>query len=105
MPQLIFSISKARADLHAVGQIKDDEINMAVALLGEILKITVIAGLSLAGILIIHFWMRNLSRKISYLRIFIQIVSQVALFYLIAFPLWLSLVVVTLLFMTFVFGR
>ena len=78
---------------------------MVVALLGEILKITMIAGLSLAGILIIHFWMRNLSRKISYLRIFIQIISEVALFYLIAYPLWLSIVVVTLLLVTLIFGR
>jgi polyferredoxin len=75
------------------------------ALISEILKIITLAGLLSAGILIIHLWTKNLSKKTSYLRIFIQIISQAALFFLIAYPLWLSLVVVSLLLVTLVFGR
>ncbi|MCW4017257.1 MAG: 4Fe-4S binding protein [Candidatus Bathyarchaeota archaeon] len=76
-----------------------------VALLSEMLKILFLAGLTLAGTLAIRILAKNLSRKTSYLRIFIQIMSQAFLFYLIAFPLWLSLVVVVLLLATLFFGR
>ncbi len=76
-----------------------------VALMEEALKIIALTGLSLAGVLVIHLWVKSLSRKISYTRIFIQIVSQAAMFLLIAYPLWLSAVVATLLVATLFIGR
>ena len=78
---------------------------MAMEFIGEMLKLTVFAGLALAGILVIFIWMKNRTRKVSYLRIFIQVVSEVAIFYIIAYPLRLGLVLVILLLMTLVLGR
>src|SRR5512143_3887176 len=71
----------------------------------EALKIIALTGLSSAGVLVIHLWAKSLSRKISYTRIVIQIVSQAAMFLLIAYPLWLSAVVATLLVATLFIGR
>jgi ferredoxin-type protein NapH len=78
---------------------------MSVSLINETLKIAAFAGLSLAGILVIHIASKNQSRKISYLRIFIQAISEIVLFYLIAYPLWLGLVLATVFLMTFFVGR
>jgi polyferredoxin len=78
---------------------------MAVAIIGEILKFAVIAGLLIAGTTLIQILMKNQARKISYLRIFIQILSEVALFYIISYPLMLSLVVAIVLLMTLFLGR
>jgi polyferredoxin len=78
---------------------------MAVAVIGEILKFAVIAGLLIAGTTVIQILMKNRSRKISYLRIFIQILSEVALFYIISYPLMLSLVLAVVLLMTLFVGR
>jgi ferredoxin-type protein NapH len=78
---------------------------MAVANMDEIIKFAVIAGLLIAGIIVIQILMKNRSRKISYFRIFIQIISEVALFYIISYPLMLSLVVAIVLLMTLFLGR
>ncbi|MCW4006109.1 MAG: 4Fe-4S binding protein [Candidatus Bathyarchaeota archaeon] len=74
-------------------------------LMVELLKVAVFAGLLIAGALAIHIWQKNKSKKISYLRLFIQLISQAAIFYLISFPLWLSVFLATLLLMTLFFGR
>lgn len=78
---------------------------MALALLGEILKLTVFAGLGIAGISVILIWMKDLTRKVTYLRLFIQVVSLVAIYYLYTYPIWLLVVLGTILAMTLVIGR
>jgi len=78
---------------------------MSFALVGEMLKISVFAGLSVAGFLAIGMLMRNRSRKISTIRIFVHAASQVGIFMIIAYPLWLSLVLFSILFMTLFAGR
>jgi len=78
---------------------------MTLALLGEILRLIVFAGLGLAGILVILIWMKDLTRKVTYLRLFIQVVSLVAIYYLYTYPIWLLVVLATILVMTLVIGR
>ena len=72
---------------------------------GEVLRLTMLAGLSLAGILVIFIWMRDLTKKPSYLRIFVQIISEFAIFYIITYEKRLSLVLVIVLLITLVLGR
>jgi len=74
-------------------------------LVGEILKLTVLAGLALAGILVILIWKKGLATKVTYLRFVIQVVSMVAVFYLFTYPVWQLLVLVVILIMPIVLGR
>jgi ferredoxin-type protein NapH len=54
-------------------------------LISQILLITITAGLVTAGILAILIWIRNLTRKMSILRLFVQIVATVAIFVILLF--------------------
>jgi polyferredoxin len=78
---------------------------MIMELIGEILKLTVLAGLALAGILVILIWKKGLATKVTYLRFVIQVVSMVAVFYLFTYPVWQLLVLVVILIMPIVLGR
>jgi polyferredoxin len=78
-------------------------VDLAVA--AEILKWSAIIGLALLGTLTIHLLAKNRAKKITYLRFYVQAISQIAIFFVIAYSLWLSLVLVVLLLMTFVLGR
>ncbi len=78
---------------------------MVLAIVGEILKLMVLAGLGLAGILVILLWMKNLTRKVTYLRLFIQVVSLVAIYYLFTYPIWLLAALIVILAITLVIGR
>jgi polyferredoxin len=78
---------------------------MVLEIIGEILKLTVFAGLGLAGILVILLWMKDLTRKVTYLRIFVQIVSLVAIYYLFTYSIWLVVVLGAILVMTLFIGR
>ena len=78
---------------------------MAMQIVGEILKLTVLTGLGLAGLLLILIWKKDMTTKVSYLRIIIQIVSVVAIFYLFTYTIWMILLLGTILVMTLVLGR
>ena len=78
---------------------------MVWAIVGEILKLTLLAGLGLAGVLVILLWMKDLTRKVTYLRLLIQLVSVVAIYYLFTYPIWLLAVLIVILTMTLVIGR
>ena len=78
---------------------------MTVEPLGELLKLTIISGLTIAGILTILRWKKGLTTKVSYLRFFVQAISEVAIFWVISFSLWLGLVLAVLLLMTVFVGR
>lgn len=78
---------------------------MIMQLIGEILKLTVLAGLALAGILVILIWKKGLATKVTYLRFIIQIVAMVAVFYLFTYPVWQLIVLIVILIMPIVLGR
>lgn len=78
---------------------------MVWAIVGEILKLTMFAGLGLAGILVILLWMKDLTRKVTYLRFFIQVVSVVAIYYIFTYQIWLLAALIVILAMTLVIGR
>ncbi len=78
---------------------------MIMELIGEILKLTVLAGLAIAGILVILIWKKGLATKVTYLRFLIQVVSMVAVFYLFTYPIWQLIVLIVILVMPIVLGR
>ncbi len=75
------------------------------ALAGAILAGTVAAGLALAGILVILIWKKDRTRKLRYLRFFIQTVSLVGIFYSFTLALWLSAFFIVIFAATFLAGR
>jgi ferredoxin-type protein NapH len=78
---------------------------MTMQLLGEILKLTVLAGFAIAGILVILIWKKGLATKVTYLRFVIQVVAMVAVFYLFTYPVWQLIVLIVILIIPLVFGR
>jgi ferredoxin-type protein NapH len=78
---------------------------MLIEILGETLKLMVLAGLVIAGILVILIWKKNLATKVTYLRFVIQAASFAAFFYIFTYPIWLLIMLIVILVMTIVFGR
>jgi len=78
---------------------------MFEALAGTILAGIVAIGLALAGVLVILIWKKDRTRKLSYLRLFIQLVSLVGIFYSFTLALWLSVFFLVILGVTFFSGR
>ncbi len=79
---------------------------MDVEIVGDALRLTVYAGLAIAGVLAILIWKKDLKARVTYLRILIQLVSLVGIFYLFTFSdLWLIAVLGVIFFMTFISGR
>jgi len=72
----------------------------------EILRVTIAIGLVLAGILAIFIWKKGKTSRVSALRLFIQLVSLIAIF--LTLPIlaqWPSLVLGVIVVVTIVFGR
>jgi polyferredoxin len=78
---------------------------MYEALLGTIFAAIVAVGLALAGILVITIWKKDRTRKLSYLRLFIQVVSLVGIFISFTVALWLSVFFLVILAATLFSGR
>ena len=79
---------------------------MSMEIISDVLLGTIVAGSVLAVILAILIWIKDLTRRISYLRIFIQIVSVAAISsYLLVLALWPSIVVGFIFVLTIFFGR
>ena len=78
---------------------------MIMSILGEALKLMVLSGLTLAGILVILIWKKGLSTKVTYLKFIVQVTSFVAFFYLFTFPIWLLIVLIVILVLPLVLGR
>jgi polyferredoxin len=74
-------------------------------IIGDILRIAVLAGLGVAGILAILIWKKNLATKVTYLRFVIQAVSFAAMFYVFSYSIPLLYVLIVIFAMTIVFGR
>ncbi len=51
-------------------------------IIGDMLRIAVLAGLGVAGVLAILIWKKNLAVRITYIRLVIQAVAFAAIFYL-----------------------
>jgi polyferredoxin len=74
-------------------------------LLGEFLKLTVLAGLTIAGILIVLIWKKDLATKVTYLRFVVQLAAAAIVYYLFTFPVWQLVILMVILLMPLLFGR
>jgi len=74
-------------------------------LIGEILKLTVLIGLTLAGIIVILLWKKGRATKVTYLRFLIQVVATIAVFYMFTYPVWQLLVLIVILVLPLFLGR
>jgi ferredoxin len=55
-------------------------MTMALEIIGDVLRVTIAAGLVLAGILVILIWIKDRTARVSSLRLFIQIASVTLIF-------------------------
>ncbi len=74
-------------------------------IIAELLKLTVFAGLALAGMLVIVIWKKDLKMKITYLRFFVQLVALISIYYLYTYSLWLLLMLGIILILPLFLGR
>jgi ferredoxin-type protein NapH len=78
---------------------------VVMELVAELLKLTILAGLAVAGVLVITIWKRNQTIKVTYIRFVIQVASLAAVYYLFTFTVRPLYIVVFLLIMSIVLGR
>jgi ferredoxin-type protein NapH len=78
---------------------------MAGEIIGDILRLTVLAGLGTAGILAIMIWKKNRSTQVTFLRLVIQAVSLAASFYIFSYSPPLLYVFIVLFAITLFLGR
>jgi polyferredoxin len=78
---------------------------MIMQLIGETLKLMVLAGLAIAGLLVILIWKKGLATKVTYLRFVIQVTALAAFFYMFTYPIWLLIVLIVILAMSIILGR
>jgi ferredoxin-type protein NapH len=74
-------------------------------IIGDILRLTALGGLGVAGILAILIWKKNLATKVTYIRFVVQASSFAALFYMFTYTFPLLYVLVIIFAITIVFGR
>lgn len=58
---------------------------MALEILGDVLRLLVLAGLGAAGVLAVLIWKKNLASRVTFVRIVIQLVAFTALFYVFSY--------------------
>ncbi len=56
-------------------------------LIGDLLRLTALAGLGVAGILAVLIWKKNLAARVTFLRLVIQVVAFVAIFYVLTYAI------------------
>ena len=78
---------------------------MIMQLLGEVLKLTVLAGLAIGGILVILIWKKGLATKVTYLRFLVQVTAMVAVFYMFTYPVWQFVLMAVILLLPLFLGR
>src|SRR4030067_2081967 len=79
---------------------------MAMEIISDVLRVTIAAGLVLAGILAILIWKKDKTARVSYLRGLIQVASVITIF--LTLPIlaqWPSLVLGVIVVITIVLGR
>jgi polyferredoxin len=78
---------------------------MVMELVAELLKLTALGAVALAGILLILIWKKNRTTKVTYLKFFVQAVSFVAIFILFTYSVRPLFIVAVILIMPLVLGR
>jgi len=78
---------------------------MWLQVVSEILKLTVFAGLTLAGILAILIWKKDLKTKITYMRFLVQAASMVAFYLLFSYTTELLLILAAIFVLSIFWGR
>ena len=78
---------------------------MTMELVAESLKLTMLAGLAIAAILVIIIWKKGQTTKITYMKAVIQLVSLAAIFYLFTYSVRPLLIVAVILMLPIVLGR
>jgi polyferredoxin len=74
-------------------------------IIGNFLRVTVLAGLGVAGILAILIWKKNLAMRISFIRLVIQAVAFAAVFYVFTNSIPLLYVLIVIFSMSLILGR
>lgn len=83
----------------------DKQLLVSIELIGEILLWVIAITLFIAGMLIIHIWIRDKTRRISILRIFVQFVSLIAIYYVLTIFPWVLGILIFILVSTILLGR
>ena len=88
---------------------------MGLEIIGDLLRLTVLAGLGVAGILAVLLWKKNMSTRVTFLRFVIQAIALAAIFYVLSYtipplsgglpPIQFLYVLVIILAMTLFLGR
>ena len=78
---------------------------MTIELLAELLRWIIAGTLIGAGLLVLQIWVHDKTRRISILRLFIQTVSLVAIYYLFTMVLWFLVILLIIIFSTIFLGR
>ena len=74
-------------------------------LIANSLKITLLAGLGIAGVLTVLIWKKNLASRVTYIRLVVQMVAFAAFFYLFTFNFAFLYLLIAILAVTIVLGR
>jgi ferredoxin-type protein NapH len=74
-------------------------------IIGDILRLTVLAGLGAAGVLAILIWKKSRSTRVTFLRLVIQAVALGAVFYVFTYSVPLLYVMIIVFAMSLVLGR
>jgi len=80
---------------------------MAGELIGDTLRLIVLAGLGIAGVLAILIWKRNLATRVTFLRLVIQAVAFAAIFYVFSYSTIIPMLyeLIFIFGLTIIFGR
>ncbi|MCW3999556.1 MAG: 4Fe-4S binding protein [Candidatus Bathyarchaeota archaeon] len=78
---------------------------MSWEIVGDVLRLAVLAGLGTAGILAVLIWKRNLAMRVTYVRLIVQFMAAAAIFYVFSYSVPLLYVVIVLFALTLVLGR
>jgi len=88
---------------------------MAGEIIGDLLRLTVLSGLGVAGILAVLIWKKNMSTRVTFLRFVVQAIALATIFYVLSYtippitgglpPILFLYVLIVILSMTIFLGR
>jgi len=78
---------------------------MTLEIVGNVLLWVIAGGLVLAGVLAVLLWIKDKTKRISVLRIVVQVVSVIGFFYLFTTILWLFVVFIVIVALTILLGK
>ena len=78
---------------------------MVMELVVELLKLTILVALAIAGVLVITIWKKNQTTKVTYIRFVIQVASLAAVYYLFTYSVRPFYILAFILIMTIILGR